>query len=231
MSAAEDIRLQQDASPALMAVRSSALVRPYYADDNVTLYHGDCVELLPMLKADVAITDPPYNVGLDYSNGDKRTDYKEWCAAWFGMLRAMTKAVALTPGTMNVGMWYQIENPAWMLAWNKPACMGNSPFGVCNFEPILFWGKARRNSGCDVITAPVVPDKSVQGHPCPKPVMWAKKLSVLMAEQNETVIDPFCGSGTTLLAAKQLNRRAIGIECDERFCEMAVNRLAQGVLL
>jgi site-specific DNA-methyltransferase (adenine-specific) len=203
---------------------------PYYKDDFVTLYHGDCVELLPAMTADVAITDPPYNVGLNYSNGDRRADYKEWCAAWFGMLRAMTKAVALTPGTVNVGMWYQIEQPKWIIAWHKSNCMGNSPFGVCSWEPVLFWGKARHNSGCDVVSAPISPDRAADGHPCPKPVMWGKKLTALLAEESETVIDPFCGGGTMLMAAKQLNRRAIGIEIEEKYCEMTARRLSQGML-
>ena len=64
-------------------------------------------------------------------------------------------------------------------------------------------------------------------HPCPKPMtLWVKLVARLSAE-NSSILDPFCGSGTTLVAAKQLGRRAIGIEISEKYCEIAVRRLAQ----
>ena len=67
-------------------------------------------------------------------------------------------------------------------------------------------------------------------HPCPKPLPWMLWLVGLVSQEGETVLDPFAGSGTTLRAARDLGRRAIGIEIEERYCEIAVQRLAQGVL-
>ena len=68
------------------------------------------------------------------------------------------------------------------------------------------------------------------GHPCPKPVEWMLWLVKWVSLEDETILDPFMGSGTTLVAAKQLGRRAIGIEIEERYCEIAANRLRQEVL-
>ena len=68
------------------------------------------------------------------------------------------------------------------------------------------------------------------GHPCPKPIVQWKRLLNRCTIRGETTLDPFMGSGTTLVAAKQLGRKAIGIEIEEKYCEIAVKRLAQGVL-
>jgi site-specific DNA-methyltransferase (adenine-specific) len=69
-----------------------------------------------------------------------------------------------------------------------------------------------------------------KGHPCPKPLRWMTWATSLASLPGETVLDPFAGSGTTLLAAKSLGRRAIGIEIEERYCEIAAQRCSQEVL-
>ena len=72
--------------------------------------------------------------------------------------------------------------------------------------------------------------EGADAHPCPKPVPVFRWLVDSLARLNDVVLDPFMGSGTTLVAARDLGRRAIGIEIEERYCEIAVNRLRQGVL-
>jgi len=67
-------------------------------------------------------------------------------------------------------------------------------------------------------------------HPCPKPVGLFIRLIKAFAQNDEIVVDPFCGSGVTLRAAKEMNQRAIGIEIEERYCEIAAKRLSQEVL-
>lgn len=209
-------------------------VKPYYQDELVTLYHGDCREVLPTLKLEAcaAITDPPYNVGLDYgaNTDDKRSDYSAWCRDWFLLLRQAAHVVGLTPGIVNVALWCDIQRPDWIIAWHKPAAMGRSPFGFCNWEPVLVYGKTRNRSGVDVVTAMILPDSALDGHPCPKPLLWAKGLIKTLAEPGDTIIDPFCGSGTTMRAAKDMGHYAVGIEIEERYCEIAARRLSQGSL-
>ena len=208
-------------------------IRPYYADEYVTLYHGDMREILPSISADVVISAPPYNRGLTYgaSVNDARADYRDWCASWFSLLSA--PAIAFTCGHQNLSMWCGIREPDWIMCWWKPGAIGASPFGVSNWEPILFWGDAgKRKDRVDVVRARIIPipDSALGGHPCPKPDMWALGLVEMLSERGETVLDPFAGTGTTLVAAKRLGRKAIGIEIEERYCAIAVERLRQGVL-
>jgi site-specific DNA-methyltransferase (adenine-specific) len=81
------------------------------------------------------------------------------------------------------------------------------------------------------VTAGIVPDGEIDGHPCPKPIRWAAQLIALLAPlEGGLIVDPFAGSGTVLRAAKDAGFRAIGIEIEERYCEIAAKRLAQGVL-
>src|SRR5689334_21920862 len=95
-------------------------VRPYYEDGSVVLYHGKWEDVLPSLDlSDVALTltDPPYNVGLNYSDGDNRDDYAEWTRAWFDLC---PQPLVVTPGLRNLAMWLSMEKPRWVCAWFKP---------------------------------------------------------------------------------------------------------------
>ena len=210
------------------------LPEPYYSHAGITIYHADCRAILPHVTADVVVTDPPYNVGKVYGAAvdDSKADYEEWCAGWFGALCAPT--IAFTCGHRNVSMWGRIREPDWIICWFKPAAMVRSPFGACNWEPIMFYGNTRPHKGCrvDVVRAGIVPipDSALKGHPCPKPDQWAIGLVRMLSDFGETILDPFMGSGTTLVAAKRLGRKAIGIEIEEKYCAIAVQRLQQEVL-
>lgn len=205
---------------------------PYFQDEHVTIWHGDCLDLLPTIApVDIVLTDPPYNVGIRYGDGtnDARGDYGAWCRAWFALCRERCKVMALTPGIVNVALWTAIEPPKWMMAWIKPAAMGRSPMGFCNWEPVLVYGKPQTNRGVDVVTAGIVPSGDVEGHPCPKPLKWATGI-IGQLVNGGALLDPFAGSGTTLRAAKDMGMKAVGIEIEERYCEIAASRMAQGVL-
>ncbi len=219
------------------ARKDSSVLKPYYDEDGITIYHGDCRDILPTLDpVDLVLTDPPYNVGYEYGEGTNdhrdRTEYFEWCKQWFGLLRRRARVVALTPGTKNIGSWYQIEDPRCLMCWHKPAAMGRSAVGFCNWEPVCVWSdvalsRQGDNLGTDVVTAPI---KTMDGisHPCPKPIAWARGF-IKRLTRSGPVLDPFMGSGTVLIAAKDMGLQAIGIEIEERYCEIAAKRLAQGV--
>jgi site-specific DNA-methyltransferase (adenine-specific) len=213
--------------------RITTLPKPYYDEGGITIYMGDCREILPLLPAvDLVLTDPPYNVGIEYGSGtnDNRTreDFIEWAKVW--VLECLEKAptVLISTGHMRLPDYAMIEPWKWLICWWKPAAMGRSPVGFSNWEPVAMWGKGAA-TGCDFIKAPIVPSGELDGHPCPKPLDWAKCILSLFPNA-KTIIDPFVGSGTTIRAAKDLGRKAIGIEIEERYCEIAAKRLAQEVL-
>ncbi len=207
------------------------LPKPYYQSDRVTLYHGDCLEILPGLEAgsvDAVVTDPPYNVGLDYIGyGDDRDDYHDWCLRWFTELqRVCSGPIGISIGQSNLSVWAQIAPPKWWLAWWKPAAMGRCVVGFNNWEPIAFYGKTTK-SICDVIRATIKPDASLEGHPCPKPLEWGTKQVEMYSLPGQTVLDSFAGSGTTGVACAKLGRRFIGIEKEEKYCAIAAERIAK----
>lgn len=218
---------QNATSPDVANVRPA----PYYEHAGITIYNADCRDLLPSLSGfGLALTDPPYNVGIDYGTGtnDTRADYRAWCSTWLPPLRAAADAVALTPGIGNLMIWANIAPPDWTLCWHKPSAMSRCYVGFNNWEPVLYWGP--RRSMVDVVTAVIVPDWQVNGHPCPKPLKWASGLIANLSDPGAAILDPFAGSGTVLRAAKDAGRRAVGIEIEERYCEIAARRMAQEVL-
>lgn len=209
-----------------------------YPDDFINkIICGDCLEVMkdiPDKSVDLVLTDPPYNRGFDYGKetDDKRIDYLDWCNSWFNELERISNgAIAISCGQWNLGMWYKIKPPKWIICWWKPASMGGSPVGFANWEPIIFYGKNKGNGGVDVIRAPIIVRKDIGNHPCPKPVEWAKGLVGLLSNENDLILDPFLGSGTTAVACKHLKRNYIGIEISPEYCKIAEERLRQEVLL
>ncbi len=194
--------------------------------------HGDCRDVLPKIpdKAiDLVLTDPPYNVGIDYENGvdDNKTvdDFKEWVSPIFFELRRISKRTLISTGQSNLALYGCLEPFIWVIAWIKPNAMNRGRCGDNRFEPLALWGKGS-NRGQDYFMAPTT--MHYDGHPCSKPIKWALKPMAMF--NSPLIFDPFLGSGTTLVAAKNLGRRAIGIEINYDYCVIAENRLRQEVL-
>ena len=206
------------------------MIKPYYDEDGIVIYHADCRDILPTFpdkSFDLVLTDPPYNVGIEYGqHNDKmgEDEWLKWAEAWFSLCRSRARTVLIT-GQARLPFYAKIEPWKWLICWWKPAAMGRSPVGFCNWEPVAMWGDGGKN-GNDFIRAPILPDASVNGHPCPKPLMWGLGLLSLFPS-HVNILDPFMGSGTTLVAAAELGRRAVGIEIEERYCEIAAKRLSQ----
>lgn len=209
---------------------------PYYEQDGITIYHGDALDVLPTLDSfGAGFADPPYNYGFDYGADcdDKREpeEYAAWCGEWFDLMRPRVERLFITPGHGNLHQWLP-RAPAGIGAWYKPGNpSGAGIFQFCEWEPVLVWGKGRIG-GSDVWKATINTTFNRQresgNHPCPKPLRLLTK--ILLASKATSVVDPFVGSGTTLVAAKQLGITAVGIETNEAYCELATQRLAQGVL-
>ena len=209
----------------------------YYSDGSVTIYHGRWEDVLPTLcDASVGFVDPPYNYGFDYGDGydDKRSpgEYAAWCGAWFDLMRQRCDRLIVTPGHGNLLQWLE-RGPSGIAAWYKPGNpAGAGIFQWCEWEPICVWGGGRIG-GSDVYRATTnigfgKTGRDGSAHPCPKPLKLMTGL--LAAFKGPTVIDPMCGSGTTLRAAKDLGMTACGIEQNEAYCEIAAKRMAQEVL-
>ena len=190
-----------------------------------TLYLGDCLEVIPTIDFEAVIADPPYGVDFKYASHDDTTNgYEEWCLKWFDACDDVAETIFISPGIPNVAMWGRLRPFKWQVAWIKPAAMGRSPVGFCNWEPMLLWGKGVSNS-VDVFRAPIIPDKDLEGHPCPKPLMWG--IEMIKRVPGSTILDPFMGSGTTGVACVKLGRKFIGIEIDEGYFDIACKRIEE----
>jgi DNA modification methylase len=210
---------------------------PYYQDDACTIYHGDCREILPHLEpVDLVVSDPPFGInhassfGASWENtviaNDESTDARDWVVSYFHD----------TP-MLLFGTW-KAQRPAatrQVLIFDKgPAFgMGDLSFPWKNsFEEIYVIGNGfkadRRDEGVIKGHFTAFSEAAGRVHPNEKPVSLLQYL--ISRHPGNTILDPFMGSGTTLRAAKDLGRKAIGIEIEEKYCEIAVKRLAQEVL-
>lgn len=197
-------------------------MKPYYEDDLVTLYHGDCREVTAWLEADVLVTDPPYGLGDRWQGGTwgaapmyadaRRWDVKPDDADLLTM-------IGDRPAVVWGGNYFALPPSRCWLAWIKNPAMNT----MADFE--LAWTSLDKPA--KAYTSTRNPDGQ-RDHPTQKPVGLMRWTIGHMPEGS--VADPFAGSGTTLVAAKYLGRRAIGVELDERYCEIAAKRLAQDTL-
>lgn len=203
-------------------------MRPYYEEDGITIYNADCREILIRPIGDLILTDPPYGIGESYL---QFSDTKENLTTLLldVVPRMLEYEVAMiTCGNGNQSLY---PEPSWTLAFATPAGVGMCTWGFSCWQPILVYGRCpylKRGLGARPDLFIHTESSEKNGHPCPKPInLWKKILTRGSASELDVVVDPFMGSGTTLLAAKQLGRKAIGIEISEKYCEIAVKRLAQ----
>ncbi len=207
-------------------------MKPYYQDSAVTIYHGDCREILPMMDpVDLVLTDLPYGNKEEYASyDDSSVNLDSLIADVFPHFQRLGKVTLLTPGVANI---HRYPAPRWILSWVCPAGIGSGTWGFSCWQPILAYGpdpSLENGMGRRPDTLIRQEAGSADGHPCAKPIgVWKWVLNRGCLE-GATVLDPFMGSGTTLRAAKDLGRRAIGIEIEERYCEIAARRMQQEVL-
>ena len=208
------------------------MIEPYYQHNGITIYLGDCLEIMPQLEpVDLVLTDPPYGNGTEYNSfNDTPENVKVLVKDAIPLALSKSKRAALTCATRQI-TWY--PESTWILCWFNRAGSGLNPWGFTCWQPILVYGKdpyleMQKGSQPDYIEHCEKSKKN--GHPCPKPFnFWKKLLNRVSVRTSDTILDPFMGSGTTLVAAKELGRKAIGIEIEEKYCEIAVRRLSQEV--
>lgn len=230
------------------------LIKPYFEDKEagITIYHGDCREIIPIIgRVNSIVTDPPYGVEFSgktwfsQNRGEARISaigyesYKDDESTFYSVVRPAIKAAL---EAADCGLVFMADTSIWLLPPGSglggvflPAGTGLGSWGFQNFMHCIFYGKdpylakgmGSRPTGKYGTWAN---DANKSGHPCAKPLdvmNWAVARASL---HGDTILDPFMGSGTTLRAAKDLGRKAIGIEIEEKYCEIAVKRLGQEVL-
>ena len=210
-------------------------MKPYYSHAGITIYHGDCREILPHLpKVDLVLTDPPYGLAGAETEKNEYASFADDPGVVVALVKECLKVAdrdvfVMTPGQ---ALMFRYPEPDAIGAFYYPAGTGSCSWGFVGWQPIFYYGKdpylaaglgRRANSFRSTERA------EVNGHPCPKPLQQWEDLVVRCSFEGQSVLDPFMGSGTTLVAAKQLGRKAIGIEIEEKYCEIAARRLSQEV--
>ena len=215
-------------------------MKPYFEDEFVTLFHGDCLEVSDWLSADVLVTDPPYGIAWltrGTYGGDKKGKVKEKNAIASDRDAVVRDTVielwgekpAIVFGTSRVSRPTRTEH---LLIWHKagmPPGPTNAAF-MSQHEEVYVWGSGFRKSSPplrSVITTrehrPTAVSNS--GHPTPKPIGLMETL--IDRCPPGVIADPFAGSGATLLAARNLGRKVIGVELEEKYCDLMAKQLSQ----
>jgi hypothetical protein len=211
-------------------------VKPYYQDDAVTIYHADCRTFEVPGLADVIVTDPPYGIGWRAveTSGSVRGGVQGRRIVGDDTAFDPTRVLSYGLPTVLFGANHYADrlppSPGWIV-WDKregtPTDQSDAELAWTNFLTTVRTIRVPlRGGGSRAIDHPA--GLPVSMHPTQKPLR-------LMAQVIErcppgTILDPFMGSGSTLVAAKSLGRRGIGIEIEERYCEIAANRCRQEVL-
>lgn len=217
-------------------------MKPYYEHGGITIYHGDCREILPQLPpCDLVLTDPPY--GIDRANGMGGKGYdgfgngiqrqpRRYEGDWDVKPNDELLRLAMRAGKYAIvwgGNYFTDSLPIgqkW-LVWDKQQTMpsySDVELAWTNLGGVAL--KMFRFCGAGLMAV-----EKDRWHPTQKPIalmQWCIKQCPYWDIAN-LVIDPFMGSGSTLVAAKNLYRKAIGIEIEEKYCEIAAKRLSQEV--
>ena len=219
------------------------LPEAYYQDDAVYIINADCREVLhslPDKSVDLVLTDPPYGIGFKYENYvDEPNFYLPLMSFLIGEAnRLCIGMVFIWQAMKQCNNWHLWFPERWRIFAGIKNFTQFLPITIqYSWDPIIFWdnsldkGKAIAGQRDYHIgnTAKYVAEKSL-GHPCPRPQNTVEYLVSIASEPNNLILDPFLGSGTTAYCAKKLNRKCIGIEIEERYCEISAKRCSQSVM-
>jgi site-specific DNA-methyltransferase (adenine-specific) len=208
-------------------------VKPYYSDDSVTIYHGDAREILPTLsQADLILTDPPYGLGDRWQGGGGEHTRSSWrfdpseAMSWDGSL--VEGVEGLVGAAKYVVIWggnyYALPPTRCWFLWDKKQndrwTTGQAEMAWTNLDrPVRMFRMSQVEAHNEM---------GNKVHPTQKPLSLMRWCIAMVRDPGiATILDPFMGSGTTLRAAKDFGIRSVGIEIDERYCDLAATRMAQ----
>lgn len=210
--------------------------KPYYQDEYVTLYHGDCRDILPHLEpVDLVLTDPPYGIGE--AAGANKSRNKMAIAKDYGdddwdnepIPQDLINQLINQPAVIFGGNYYAMPPSSCWLVWDKHI---TGDFADCELAWTNLPGAVRK---IDYLWNGCMRKRPEQRwHPTQKPLDVMKwcitQVDTKLKKTVATILDPFAGAGTTLRAAKDMNRKSIGIEREQKYCNVIVQRLRQEVL-
>lgn len=202
------------------------------------IINGDCLEILPTLKnkkIDLILTDPPYGLNFPYkSYNDTIPNLKKLIRKFLPLARQITSRIYIMSGITQI---HYYPKPDWIFAcaWNTTGSYGK--YGYTQWMPVLAYGDDLKGFGkingvlkSDFIFISggggvgFMRGKKEREHICPKPLNIVKHLVLRLSNKNDTILDPFLGSGTTLYASQDTGRNCIGIEIDADYCELVKSR-------
>jgi DNA modification methylase len=198
---------------------------------NQRLILGDCLQVMPLLgKVDAVVTDPPYGLkGADTEKNEYRTfdDAPDSVEALVKSVIAWGQfdRMVMTPGQK---MMFRYPEPSAVGVFYYPAGTGSCSWGFVGWQPIFYYGKdpaLQDGKGRASNSFYATDSAEKNGHPCPKPILQWSRLLGRATRVGETILDPFMGSGTTLVACQRMGRHGIGIELDKDYWEIACRRV------
>ena len=201
---------------------------------------GDCLEVMPLLgRFDAVVTDPPYGIGFPYnSHDDSPENLQRLVDGLMPIARSIAGRVVITPGNKNV---FRYPPADWIGAWTWDTTTARGFWGWSQWQPILLYGEdvwpGTNSKGGALKSDRIhfsggeakISHAEGMGHTCPKPIAFLEKLLGRFSMAGETILDPFMGSGTTLVACQKLGRHGTGIELDPDYFAIACKRVDEAL--
>jgi len=219
------------------------MITPTWQAGDVKLYLGDCLEILPQLEAgsvDLVLTDPPYGIGINRNannfgvatNTSRQATDLEWDdkipdKAHFSQIFRVSKNQIVFGANY---FWDNFYSSQCYIIWDKRGSLPPVPFCDTEFAWTSF--VKRMSKRYVIVNHGFIRDSKDErtDHPTQKPTELMKQILVDFSEPSDTILDPFMGSGTTLVACVQTGRKGIGIEIEEKYFDIAVKRIQQAQL-
>ena len=226
----------------LSEIKAAIGVKPYFEEEAGVIYCADCLEILPRIPdkaVDLVLTDPPYGIRIAKKSnkfgvavGSSRVATMDsWDdnipdKQYFNEIFRASRNQIVFGANYFWGNFYATQC---YIVWDKRGDLPDVPFAPTEFAWTSFRGMSKKytciNHGF------IAEDKTPKVHPTMKPLPLFLSIVADFSKDADLILDPFLGSGTTAVAAKQLGRKYIGIEISEKYCAVAVQRLAQEILI
>ena len=206
-------------------------MQPYFETDLGVLYHGDCLEIMPQLEpVDLVLTDPPWNLNYFDNDSNPWPKYALWLENVINQIILISRAAFIFQSSKAVPYvghlfkeWTMFANPKSFCQLIKGQMCNAFDVGFLNNNKLNYTGKSGWRNWFVANNSSSKNANRGLGHPTPRPTDTI--IYIIGMFSHKSICDPFIGSGTTAIACERLNRRWIGIEISEAYCEIAAKRI------